>query len=904
MSVLRHLRVWRQRWQSVAHKDALDRELRRELAFHFEQLVAEKVGEGLSLPEARREAHRTFGNVASLEELCRDERRVAWLHDLRQDVMYGLRMLRKQPGLAFVAIMSLALGIGANTAVLGAYDALFVRGLPVANADRLVAIQSMPLDNPARVGGLSLPEFAAIRDRSQSFDVVDASIKWSTDLAADVPGTPADRVVGQLVTPSWLSLLGIAPTRGQVFTASSLQSDPVNQVIVISHGFWQRRFGGNPDVLKQHVRLQGSVRTIIGVMPADFRYHDPGVDYWAPLIVAKTPDQGGRLFGVRGRLKPGVTIEQAQAELRDLAAKLATERPGQNQGRGLQVRSLNEVLFGWTREPLMVFEAAVAFVLLIAAANVASLLLSRGTTRRQEMALRAALGAGRGRLIRQLLAESMLLAIGGGLVGVGVALAGQQVIIGMVGPPAAPDLTPVGFNWRVLGLLALLSIGSGIACGLAPAIRNTALDPIRSLNGPGPVFGFRQRPSFARGALVSLQLAIALILLIGSGLLLNSFVRMVGRDLNLDPDGLVRLDYQVPAADYTRRIGNHDGFPYFEITQPPSRRLQEVLERLRTVSGAESVAGISSPPVDSFVLTIPEVQLDTPGAARTSATYFIATPHLFHTLRTPIVQGRDFSDDDSVGTPWVAIVNETCARLFWPGENPIGRHFTFDIVPDELPREVIGVVRDIPTRHAEPPQPVIYASYRQQPAHYRAPWANFLGGMTFLIRAPDAPALIPSVRQAIAGIDPERSLANVGTVESHMRSATARFRFYVLLVAVLAGVATLLAAIGTYGVMSYAVSQHTREIGIRRALGAGPGGIIRFVGRRGLVLVGVGLAAGLAGAFILTRLIASQLWGITATDPVTFAGVSLLLIAVAAVACVIPARRALAVNPTVALRTE
>jgi putative ABC transport system permease protein len=641
-------------------------------------------------------------------------------------------------------------------------------------------------------------------------------------------------------------------------------------------------------------------------MPADFRYQAPDVDYWMPLWVGPQPEPGARLFGVRARLKPGVSVGQAQAELDNLAAQLAADAPGLNKGWGVRVRPLNDFLFGWTRRPLLTLQAAVALVLLISCANVAALLLARASVRQREVALRVALGAGRGRIIRQLLTENMLLAIGGGTCGLVVAVLGQRALLVMTTPPGAPPLTAIGLNPRVIALLAVLTLVTGLACGVVPAIRGSRRDPIRSLRDPSAPPSAGRRRLFPQGVLVSVQLALALVLLIGSGLLLNSLVRQVRRDLNFDPDGLVRVDYSVPVNSYARRIGSYGGFPYFEIAPSASQATERVLTRLRAVPGAVSVAGISAPPVDSFVLATMEVKLEGATAEpRPSATYFLVTPNLFPTLRTPIVHGRDFTDRDTAGTPWVAIVNETCARRFWPGEDPIGKRLTLDTVPEELSREVIGVVRDIPTRHAEDPRPVIYASYLQQPSRYRAPWTGLFGQMLFMIRpAGDPSGLMADARRAIAAIDPQRPLVDVSTMKSHIYAATNEFRSFVLLVSVFAAAAALLAAIGTYGVMAYTVSQQTREIGIRRALGAGPREIVALVGTRTLACVASGLIAGLATALALTRLIASQLWGVTATDPVTFAGVSVLLVAIAGTACVLPARRALSVDPTLALRND
>ena len=915
MTVMRLLRVWRLRLRSLFRKDTVDTELHRELAAHFDELVAEKIEEGLSPAEARQAAHLTFGNIAALEESCRDQRGVSWIDDLRQDVVYGLRMLRKQPGFTTMAAASLALGIGANAAVLGAFDALIVQGLPVPHADRLVAIQRVPLGNPSQLSGNSLPDYAAYRDRSRAFDLIDASIKWEGDVGSDEPGAPPERSRGQLVTSGWLSSLGIEPLHGRAFTAAESEPSAPARVVVISHGFWQRRFGADPAIINRQIRVQGATRTVIGVMPADFRYQEPGIDYWLPLYVGPQPEPGGRLFGVLARLKPGVSLAQAQAELDAIAAELAEEAPGQNKGWGVRVRPLNDFLFGWIREPLLTLQAAVAFVLLIGCANVAALLLSRASVRQREVALRVSLGAGRGRIIRQLLTESVLLAMIGGAGGLVIALLGQQALLAMTTPPGAPPLPAIGLNMRVIGLLAALTIGTGLACGVVPGIRAARLEPIDSLKEPGPAAAPVRRRIFPQGVLVSVQLALALVLLIGSGLLLNSLIRQMQRDLNFDPRNLVRVDFGVPSVAYARRIGTHDGFPYFEIAPSASQTIERALTRLREMPGVAAVGGISAPPVDPFVLTTMEVTLEgssahgggasTSGTTRPTVTYFLVTPNLFPALRTPIVQGRDFSDRDTASTPWVAIVNETFARRFWPGEEAIGKRLTLETVPEEQPREVVGVVRDIPIRHAGDPQPVIYASYLQQPSRYRAPWVGIFGQMLFMVRPTGDPApVMADARTAIASLDPKRPLVNVSTMESRMRAATGQFRSFVWLVSMFAAVAALLAAIGTYGVMAYTVNQRTREIGIRRALGAGPREIVALVGRRALLCVAAGLIAGLAGAFALTRLIAARLWGVTPTDPATFAGVSILLVAIALVACVPPARRALSVDPTISLRND
>jgi putative ABC transport system permease protein len=615
-----------------------------------------------------------------LEESCRDQRRVTWIHDLRQDIVYGLRILRKYPGFTLTAAGSLALGIGANAAVLGAFDALILQGLPVRHADRLVAIQRVPLEHSSQPVGNSLPDFAAFRDRSQPFDLIDASIRWAGNVAADEPGTPPERTQGQLVTPSWLSTLGIDPLIGACLHGGGEPAVRAEPVIVLSHAFWQRRFGANAAILNQQIRVAGVARTVIGVMPADFRYQAP-TSITGCRSTSRPNPTGSTAVRCASALETGVSLAQAQAELDVIATQLAAESPGQNQGWGVRVRPLNEILFGWTRRPLLTLQAAVALVLLISCANVAALLLSRASVRQREVALRVALGAGRGRIIRQLLTESVLLAIGGGICGLFVAILGQRALLVMTTPPGSPPLSAISLNMRVIGLLAVLTMVSGLASGVVPALAGLVAIRAESPGEPGPARHWGRRRLFPQGVLVSVQLALALVLLIGSGLLLNSLIRQVRRDLNFDPAGLVRVDYGTPANSYARRIGSYHGFPYFDIAPSASLAVERALVRLRAVPGAASVAGISAPPVDSFILTNMEVTLDgaavrgdggsTSGATRPSATYFLVTPNLFATLRTPIVHGRDFTDRDTAGTPWVAIVNETCARRFWPGEDPI-----------------------------------------------------------------------------------------------------------------------------------------------------------------------------------------------------------------------------------------
>ena len=907
MTLSRLLRIARQRLRSISRASRLDAEVERELAFHVDQLVQEKTAQGLSPEDARAEARRLIGNVAVLKEQCRDGRRVNWLQDARLDVVYGLRTLARTPGFTAVVVASLALGIGANTAVLGVMDAVLRADLPLPQAGRLVVVRSAPVDNPSQTSGVSLAEYLAWRERNVSFDAMDLSLTGPRDLRAEEGGAPLERITGQSVTTGLFGLLGVQPAIGRVFTEADVRA---GDRVIISHRLWQRRYAGDPGILNRQIHIDRIRRTIIGVMPEDFRYGDPRVDCWTPFSVdPKSASGAGRFFGLTARLKPATTVEQARADLSAIAARLAREFPDRHGGQTVRVQSIRDALFGWAREPLITIQAAVTLVLLIACANVAALLLARASARGREIAMRAALGAGRARIIRQLLTESVLLSLAGGLLGLLVAWWGVRGLTAMGPPFGSPGLAEMSVDLRILGLTGLLSVMTGLAFGLAPALTASRLGSIGSPANARVASGPRRRPAL-KTVLVAAQLALALILLTGSGLLLNSFLRLTGRNLNFEPAGLLTLEFRSPVPQ--RRLGQHKGVPHFEMTATPWQTMERVYERLRVLPGAESVAGISYPPVDSLILPIMDVSIDgrpaTAGGDRPQfrAAYFLVTPNFFHTMRTAFVRGRDVSQADTVSRPWVAIVNEAAARRFWPGEDPIGHRLTLHVVPEELPREVIGIVRDVPVRHGQiEPQPIVYASYLQQPSRYAGPYGGMFGQMTFVLRhATDPLSLAAPARQAIAEIEPDRPIGTVMTAGQRLGFGAQNRRYKVQLVGFLACTATLLAAVGVYGLLAYLVGGCTREIGIRKALGAGTRDVVLFVGRHAVGAVLAGVIAGWAGALALTRLIASQLWGITPRDPATYAWVSVLLVSVALLACVGPTRRAIAVDPTSALRRE
>ena len=905
MTPQRFARIVRSRLTALLQSSRLDRELDRELQLHFDALVEEKVAEGLSRDAARIEARRAIGNLTAFREACRDQRRVNWWHDLLQDVRYGWRMLVAAPAFTTVAVVSLALGIGANAAVLGLMAAIRQDSLGLTNVERLVVLHGVSQDNPAGTRGVSAADYLAWKERNRTLDSIELSISGPRDLGAE-DETPAERTTGQAVTAGYFPTLGVRPFIGRLFTADEARAG--SRVVILSHGLWQRRYGGAPDILNRSIPVDAGRSTVIGVMPAAYSERQTRVEFWTPMHVSPTvAPAAGRLFGAVARLAPGVSLSQAQDDLAAISAQLARERPTVNAGWSVQVASLRDDRLGWTREPLFILQAAVSLVLLTACANIAAILLARGTVRRREIAVRVVLGAGRARIIRQLLVESLLLSLTGGAVGLLVAWGSLHGLAAIQPPIGAPSIGAVALDLRMLGLIAALALATGILFGLAPAFTVSRLAPGVPLDGPGPMTS-TQRSSTLRTTLVTGQVALALMLLIGFGLLTNSFIRLTNRDLNFDPAGL--LMFEVRTAAPQRIIGQHRGYTYFEMLNAPWQTMARVHERLQGIPGAESAAGISFPPVDSLILPVMDVRVERrspDGRDRPPlrAAYFLVTPGFFDVMKTPLVGGRDFTDADTVARPWVAIVNEAAARQFWPDEDAIGRRLTLDSVPEEQPREVIAVVRDIPTRHAQvEPQPVVYTSYVQQPSRYRGPYGVMFGQMTFVIRHTGDPlSLVPAVRKAVAEIEP-RPVSAIVTAETRRTFGTNRTRYMLVLLGVLSATGCLLAAVGVYGLLAYSVSLRTREIGIRKALGAGPEAVVLFLCRHVLQVVLAGIAIGWAGAVASARLLSSQLWGITATDPWTYLAVSMVLLVLALLACVGPAHRAIAVDPTIALRAE
>ena len=911
MTVSRLIQICRQRLHSLFRKERLDDQLDQELSFHLEQLEQENIEAGMSADEARRAARLALGNTAVLTEECRDQRRVSWYHDFRQDVRYGVRIMRKHAGFTAIASISLALGIGGNTAILSVGRSVLLGNLPLPDADRLVIIRTVPPRNPQQNGNASVPDYVAWKERNRTFESMGISIASHQDLGGDETGFPPERVSGQAVSPSLFDTVKVQPQLGRVFGNEEAQIGMAAPVIVLSHRLWERRFAADLGVLGKEIRLNGRKLKVIGVMPPEFRFPNENPEFWIPLALNRFQlDGSARLFTVTGRLNKGTTNEEAQADVDAIAAQLALDFPDRHKDWKARVVPLRRYWFGWIQQPLLTLQGAVFLVLLIACANVSTLLLARVPARQPEIAMRLLMGAARGRIVRQFLTESLLLSLIGGALGVLIAWWGVSSLEGLNHPPGGMPISVLGQSRGVLGFAALLSVISSVTFGFLPAL--AALSTGNELRQAS----VHRRRRSAFGPLVSVQISLALMLLISSGLLINSFVRLVLDDRGFDPRGVLTFEYRIPVQSYSRPIGTYHGLTAMEAN-PPTAAMQRVYEKLRTLPGAESLAASSAPPVNGLVPPMATVLVDGRAVPATAVdraaamvVHFLVTENFFATMRTPILRGRDFNAGDTEAAPWVAMINETMANRFWPGEDPIGKHFTVDAISGERRREVIGVVRDVHLRYIRegPTQAVAYTPFLQQPERYQGVNAGMFGQMTFFVRSDpsntDASALISAARATIAEVDSDRPLANVKTMSEFVGDGMQNRRYYASALSVFAFMATLLAAVGVYGVMTFSVSQRTREIGIRMAMGASARDIVKLIGGRGFRLVAVGLIFGFLGSLSLTGLMEAQLWGVSSTDLATFAGFTALLAGISIAACFIPARRAMRVNPTEALRMD
>ena len=837
---------------------------------------------------------------------------------LWQDILYGLRVLLQKPGFTVVATLSLALGIGANTVIFSLIHTTLLRPLDFPDPGKMVVVWTVPLQHKDQTNNLNASSYFAFRDKNRSFAAIGALYGVPQNLGAEQNGVPAERVNSEGVTPATFDAIGVKPVLGRTFTDAEDQVENAAPVVLISHRLWQRHFNGDPNVIGKILNIDKTPTTVIGVMPRDFSFFGDDADLWEPLPFTRLQvlSKVGFLLTV-ARLKPGVSIQQAQAEIDTLAAQLAAGDPERNKGNGARVQFLQEAAYGGLRSPLLILQGAVAFVLLIGCANVAGLLLARAASRRTEVAIRTALGADRWRIVRQLLTESFPLSVLGGVLGVLLSWAGLKAFIASA-PPTFPRLNELTIDLQVLGFTALVVILTSVVFGIAPAIQASKPDLVNSLKESGRSGTDGVARQHLRSALVTLQIALALVLLIGAGLMINSFVRVQKTDLGANPNGLLTFEFRFPQNEAIKPFSRYRGVGLWDVSPLTTVGFTRVFERLQGLPGVVSAAGISRPPLLAQGISMPFLIEGHPAPPPSSASgdssqeqgqtanYFSVTPNFFATMKIPLLRGRDFNAQDTNAAPQVIIISQALARRFFPNEDPLGKRLTLDFVPDEKPRQIVAVVGDIVLNRFQQKQaPVMYVPYAQQPPRWLGPSWNDRASMTFVLRSLGDPnKLVPAVRRAVTEVDPNKPAANFRTVEENLDRQVQYLRLYILLLGIFGGVAAVLAAIGIYGVMAYSVAERTREIGIRMALGAGGHDVLALIARQALILISIGLALGLGASFALTRVVKSALVGVTATDPMTYTAVSLALAAVALLACFIPTRRAVTVDPTVALRYE
>jgi putative ABC transport system permease protein len=859
-----------------------DQELDDELRDHLERKTEEYLGQGMTQEGARRRARLDLEGIEQTKEKCRDARRVNWIQDFVQDLHYGLRMLRKSPGFTTVAVLTLALGIGANAAIFSVVNAVLLNPLAYKDPDRLVTILHYG------TSPVSPANYLDYRDRTTSYDAMGAAEYWSPNLTN--VGQP-EHLLGLRVTQNTLSMLGVQPLVGRFFVPGEDHAGNDGEVI-LSYGLWQRRFSGDASVLGGTMQLDGRPYVIVGVMPAQFHFAPfwaTHAELWAPLsLEARAQSRGGNSLRLFARLKQGVTLTQARAEMATITARLERIYPGTN--TDMVVLPLKEKVVGNIETPLLVLLGAVGFVLLIACANVAHMLLARAAGRQKEIAVRTALGARRSRVVRQVLTENLLLAGMGGSLGLLLAFCGTRALVAL-SPSDIPRVESIAIDTRVVLFLLAATALTSIAFGLVPALQASHVNLTDTLKESGRGSSDGVRRNRLRSILVASEFALALTLLIAAGLMIRSFAALQSIDPGFNPHGV--LSMIVPVA------GSKEG--------EPGRRVifyRQMLERVRSLPGVKSATAINHLPLagDLWDKTFIIEGRPTPAPADLpGAVYRVATPGYFQTMGIRLLQGRDISDVDAAGASPVVVINETMARTYWPSQNPLGQRIAFTSDKNSTWMTVIGVVKD-PVLHdwTGKPYPELYVSAFQD--------GDFLGKtdyITLVVRtAGDPAAMTSSVKSAIWSFDANLPITNVFTMDDVVAQANAQPRFEMLLLSLFAGVALVLAAVGIYGVMSYSVARRTHEIGIRISLGAARADVLLLVIRQGLILALAGSGVGIASALILARLMTKLLYGVAPTDPVTFAGVAALLISVALLACYIPARRAMRFDPMVALRYE
>jgi predicted permease len=890
------------RVRSVFRRQRVEEELDEELANHLELRAREYTDKGMGADEARTAALRDLHGMESRKEECREMRKVNWIHDLIQDVSFGARMLRKSPGFSAVAVLSIALGIGANTTIFTVVNAVLLNPLPVRDVSRLVEMDTV--DTKTKVGfahaaklGMSIPNCQDYQRQNEVFSgltcVVGAGFTWSG-------GAEPKNVAGQLVSANYFDVLGLTPVAGRFFLPDEDTKPSGNNVAVVSYSLWANKFGSSASLIGSTLTLNATAYTVIGVTPRGFKgtaSFGSADQIWIPTSMFPQALAGFEkenfndrrfLIGATvGRLKPGVKIGQAEASLRTIASRLEQEFPKDNAGRSVALTPLADAAVGANVHDQFTLAGGmmmgiVGVVLLIACVNLANLLLAQAARREKEMGVRAALGAKRGRLLRQLLTESMLLSLAGGAAGLAIAYWGRTVLWSFRPPFIAEHDIDLSLDSHVLVFTLGIILVTGLLFGLAPAVKASDPDLIETLKvgGRGNAVGWTRNR--LRGLLVVTEIALALVAMIGAGLFIRSMQNAQRVDPGFESKNLFTMTVDLGALHYNEGRGQEF--------------YREAIERASGVPGvAAATVGSAFPLSGGFARTIyPEGQDEGTGYRGTLTQLNDVTPSYFETLRIPLIRGRGFSESDRLGTTPVAIASAAMAKHFWPGEDAVGKRFHF--FGDPTLREVVGVAKDtVVNEIGEEPEPLVYLAMAQ----------DYSAGATLQVRTLGDPgALIGTVRSQIQALDTNLAITDVQTIETIMSQGLWAPRMGAALLTLFGGLALILAAVGVYGVLSYSVNQQSHEIGIRMALGAQPGDVLRLVVGQGLRLTLAGIALGLAGAFGFARVMASLLYGVTPTDAVTFISVTGLLCVIALMACCIPARRAMRVDPMTALRYE
>ena len=868
-----------------------DREMDEELRDFVEQRAASKMRTGASRQEALREARMEMGSMDSVKESVRAVGWEAAFNSFWQDVRYALRMLRKSPGFTAIAVITLALGIGANTAIFSVVNAVLLRPLPYANPDQLVMVYDSPTTNPGP-GGFSYPNFTEIRKQNSVFSNIVAHTLDQLTLTG--AGEPTE-VNTSSATPELFSMMQAKPLAGRTFLPRDNEQGAA-PVVILSEALWRSRFGANPNLLGQSIQLDKRAFTVIGIMPASF--HFPVMlmgpdEVWIPLVDDPLfgpwmSRHGGHWARTMARLKPGVSLAQAQAQMDAISARLVKQSPQENSSWSIHVEPLRTTIVGSVRTPLLVLLGAVALVLLIACANIANLLLSRATARAREFAVRMALGAGRARIARQLLVECALLGLFGGTVGILLAYWGVQSLRSLL-PTDLPQLQTVSVDVWVLLFALLLSVAATLIFGLAPSLFAADASLQSNLKESSGRSGEGATHQRARKFLAAAQICIAVVLLVAAGLLIRSFDRLTSINPGFDPQHVVMANIALPRNQYSQSAQ----WAAFG---------RKSLAKIQSLPGmSDSALAVPVPIVDGFInigLTIAGNPPLPPGQDLL-ADYVSVSPNYFHVMGIPLLRGRLFSGQDSASAPRVAIISHALARRYFPNQNPLGRHLIFGFPPDgNISREIVGIVGDVHDLSFDrAPGPMMYVPFDQAP---------FWGEDVVVRSSLGTSAVAAEIRQATASIDKDLPVTNVLSLPQALSAdpSLAQPRFRTFLLALFGALALVLAAVGIFGVISYSVSRRTHELGIRMALGAQPGAILKMVLRETLSIVLIGVAVGVPCALAASRLVTHLLFNVKSYDPLTLIAAPLVLVAVGVLAGYIPARRAMRVDPMIALRYE